>query len=321
MKDRQEEGLVALSTLLGKDLNSEEVLRERDNILESILEEREHFVPVIDVILCRDKTQNLRRMVLGCGTMAMQQLSGVNGLGYYMPTLLTDIGLTGVSSRAFTAGYNTMYLISAFCCLLIIDRAGRRPMLFAGSIGMTIAYLLAAFSILGFQQHPEHKNSLQKLTISSFFIYYFCYGMTYAKLPWCILSEIPAISHRTAAAGAATATNWIGSFIVTQFTPPGVKNLNIWGFYLLFACFCISFLPISYFFYPETMNRTLEDIDEIFFESKSIFVFRNKNLTQRKRPQAYIDRENQRIENMRAARMEERKLSVEYVDHPVEHKA
>lgn len=234
-----------------------------------------------------------------------------------MPTLLTDIGLSGLAARGFNAGYNTMYLISAFCCLLIIDRAGRRPMLFAGSIGMTIAYLIASFSILGFQRDPSKKLSLQKLTVSSFFLYYFCYGMTYAKLPWVILSEIPSVSNRTAAAGAATATNWIGSFIVTQFTPAAVNNLHIWGFYFMFACFCFSYLPISYLFYPELLNRSLEDIDEMFLESKSIFVFRDKNMTQRKRPQIFIDRENERIERMRVFKMDQGKGDVEHVEESV----
>lgn len=306
-KGRDEEALVALSKYNDAEISSPIVEKESASIIEAIRAEKENHVPILQVLMCKDETQNLRRMVLGCFTMVMQQLSGVNGLGYYMPTLLTDIGLDGVESRGFTAGYNTMYFISAFICLFVIDRAGRRPMLFAGSIGMTISYLMAAFSILGFQKNPDLETPLKRLTVSSFFIYYFCYGITYAKLPWVILSEIPSVSNRTAAAGAATATNWIGSFIVSQFTPPGVKNLNKWGFYFLFACFCLSYLPISYFFYPETMNRTLEDIDEMFLYSKSVFVFNDKSLTQKSRPQIFIDREQERIENARTLRQEEGK--------------
>ncbi|KAA8909271.1 hypothetical protein TRICI_004583 [Trichomonascus ciferrii] len=315
-KGREEEGLLALSKFHNDEISSEVVQKESASMLEAIYSERENHLPFMDILRCKDSTQNLRRMLLGCFSMVFQQLSGVNGLGYYMPTLLEDIGLSGVASRGFTAGYNTMYMLSAFACLLIIDRAGRRPMLFGGSIGMTAAYLLAAFSILGFQKNPDIKTPLQKLTIASFFIYYFCYGITYAKLPWVILSELPSVSNRTAAAGAATATNWMGSFIVTQFTPPGIENLNTWGFYLLFACFCLSYLPLTYLFYPETMNRTLEDIDEIFLRSKSIFVFQDKVLTQKARPQYLIDREAERIAAMQNARMEQGKAdSIHHVEN------
>lgn len=54
--------------------------------------------------------------------------------------------------------------------------------------------------------------------------------------------------------------------MVVQVTPPGIQNLG-WRFWIIWACICFSFVPFTYFFYPETANRTLEDIDR-YFESK-----------------------------------------------------
>jgi len=81
----------------------------------------------------------------------------------------------------------------------------------------------------------------------------------------------------------------MGSFIVTQFTKTGVEHLH-WRFYLMFSIFCYSFFPISYCFYPETSKRTLEDMDQIFARGKT-FVFTDKELVLRQRPQAFIDAE------------------------------
>ena len=64
-----------------------------------------------------------------------------------------------------------------------------------------------------------------------FFMYYFFYGTSFAKVPWVYNSEINSLGWRTRGAAAATATNWMGGFIVTQFTQVGVNNLR-WKFYL-----------------------------------------------------------------------------------------
>lgn len=123
-------------------------------------------------------------------------------------------------------------------------------------------------------------------------------------------SEINSLGWRTRGAAAATATNWMASFIVTQFTKVGVQNLG-WGFYLcessidyvklyadsaaVFACFLYSYFPIIWAFYPETTQRTLEDMDEIFKRNPGIFVFGDKDLTQRARPGAFVEAENTRV--------------------------
>ncbi|KAK6957745.1 hypothetical protein Daesc_000533 [Daldinia eschscholtzii] len=119
-------------------------------------------------------------------------------------------------------------------------------------------------------------------------------NMLFAKVPWVYNSEINSLGWRTRGAAAATATNWISGFAIVQFTKVGVDNLG-WGFYLLFAGFCWSFLPIVFLFYPETSLRTLEDMDEIFQHHSGPFVFRDETLTQRNRPQAFTEAERRRI--------------------------
>ena len=64
--------------------------------------------------------------------------------------------------------------------------------------------------------------------------------------------------------------------MVVQVTPPGVANLG-WRFWVIWAVICFSFIPITYFFYPETANRTLEDIDRFFETDPGIIVAFNKS--------------------------------------------
>lgn len=74
--------------------------------------------------------------------------------------------------------------------------------------------------------------------------------------------------------------------MVAQITPPGIDNLG-YRFWIIWAVICASFVPITYLFYPETANRSLEDIDRFFADNHNIFVFRNKMATQLSRPEVY----------------------------------
>lgn len=76
-----------------------------------------------------------------------------------------------------------------------------------------------------------------------FFLYYFFYGTSFAKVPWVYNSEVNSLGWRTRGAAAATATNWMGGFIVTQFTKVGVNNLH-WKFYL--SKFTIASFPFPH---------------------------------------------------------------------------
>lgn len=101
-------------------------------------------------------------------------------------------------------------------------------------------------------------------------------------------------------------TNWICNYAVVQATLPGIENLG-YKFWIIWAVICFAFIPITYFFYPETANRTLEDIDR-FFESKpGVFIHRNKIAVQLHRPAEYIEADAR----IAAGEGEEKKLGAE----------
>ncbi len=83
LQDRHEEALEVISRLTGEnvDIHDPEVTAEYLSIKTTIYQERKDRVPVMDVLMFRDKTQNFRRLLLSCGTQFMQQFSGANALG------------------------------------------------------------------------------------------------------------------------------------------------------------------------------------------------------------------------------------------------
>lgn len=102
------------------------------------------------------------------------------------------------------------------------------------------------------------------------------------------VTEINALEMRTKGASLAMSTNWICNYAVVQATLPGIQNLG-YKFWIIWAVICFSFIPITYFLYPETANRTLEDIDRFFETKPGILIHKNKLAVQLHRPVEFIE--------------------------------
>jgi Sugar (and other) transporter len=79
-----------------------------------------------------------------------------------------------------------------------------------------------------------------------------------------------------------------------EITPPGIQSLG-WQFYIIWTVFNGAFVPIVYLFYPETADRTLEDIDRMYRENPKLLVFRDKAIISSKRPLEYIQHEEEQV--------------------------
>lgn len=129
LQGRSDEAIQVIARLEGANVSEADsaVIATHRSIMAAIEEEKRARMPARDVLLFRDETQNLRRVLLSCGTQLMQQFSGVNALGYYLPTLLQEsVGFDERKSRLLTACNSTSYFGASLVCLYIIDMAGRR---------------------------------------------------------------------------------------------------------------------------------------------------------------------------------------------------
>ena len=120
--------------------------------------------------------------------------------------------------------------------------------------------------------------------------------------------RINALEMRTKGASLAMSTNWICNYAVVQATLPGIESLG-YKFWIIWAVICFSFIPITYFLYPETANRTLEDIDRFFETSPGILIHRNKLAVQLHRPAEFIEAD-ERIAAGEASKHGEKRTSV-----------
>ncbi|EKG16012.1 General substrate transporter [Macrophomina phaseolina MS6] len=136
------------------------------------------------------------------------------------------------------------------------------------------------------------------VAITFLFFYYAAFGCTWGMVPWVYQAEVNSLSMRATGAAAATSTNWLFGFVCTQFTPPAIQRIG-YRFYIIFACFNLIFIPTVYFLYPETANRTLEDLDEYFDRDSgngTIIAIGNRTAKQKERPVEAIEAERRRVE-------------------------
>ncbi|KAF4627587.1 hypothetical protein G7Y89_g10564 [Cudoniella acicularis] len=281
MQDRREDAQEALRRYLGKDLPEDDpvVINELLSIEEAYSIEKQSRISFKEVILCRDRSSHLKRLLLGCGGQFMQQFGGINALNYYFPIILTEnIGLTEFMARVLTGCNATSYMISSGLCFWMIERFGRRSLMLSGLGLQCLAYAMVALSIGLQTQAPFEWGAV---AITFLFFYYAAFGCTWGMVPWVYQAEINSLAMRT-----------------------------------IFASFNLLFLPVVYFLYPETSNRTLEDIDEYFDIDSghtTIISIGDKATKSTARPQEAIDAELRRV-TVADKKVEAQKSAVTHVE-------
>lgn len=219
---------------------------------------------------------------------AMNQISGINVTSYYMSFIFINaLGISELLSRVLAAAGSVDYLVFACLAYFVIERYGRRKVMMVSSAACSICWIVIAVS-QGQSEAGGNSYKLGIVTVSFFFIFFASFGMGVLGVPWLYPTEINALEMRTRGASMAMATNWISNYAVVQATLPGIANLG-YKFWIIWAVICFSFIPITYFFYPETANRTLEDIDRLFATQPGLLVNRNKLAIQLHRPTEFIE--------------------------------
>ncbi|KAK3393910.1 general substrate transporter [Podospora didyma] len=308
-RDRVDEANRILACIEDRDVNDPYIVTQSREIRWAVQYERRHAVPWKDLLRGRTGagggTSTLRRVILGMGTQAMQQFSGINVTSYYFPlVLIQSVGLSDKRARLLAACNSVSYLLFSLIGIPNVEKWGRRRMMMYCAFGQGICYMAITICIrynkadfLG----PALQRQFAEASIAFFFLYYVFFGIGWQGVPWLYPTEINSLSMRTKGAALGTATNWIVNFMVVEITPPGIATLG-WSFYIIWTVFNFAFIPIVYLFYPETAGRSLEDVDRFFQDNQDILIYKDKDATSSKRPFRYVERELQQVRRHSFAR-------------------
>jgi hypothetical protein len=197
-------------------------------------------------------------MIVGASSQVFQQLSGCNAVIYYLPLLFKQSLGESNEMALILGGINMIvYAIFATFSWFFIEKIGRRHLFLGGAYVQLIAMIITFACLI-----PGTKFAA-KGAVFGLFLYMAAFGATWLPLPWLYPAEMSPIKTRAKANAVSTCSNWLFNFTVVMITPPMVAGIH-WGTYLFFAAWNAVFVPVVYFFYPETAGRSLEEIDIIF---------------------------------------------------------
>lgn len=149
-------------------------------------------------------------------------------------------------------------MLTTVLALVIIDRVGRKQLVYYGVSGMVVSLLvIACYFVWGESLHiPSY------FLLAFFLLYIFCCAVSICAVVWVLLSEMYPTRIRGLAMSIAGFSLWIGTYLIGQLTPWMLQNLTPAGTFMLFALMCVPYMVIVYRFVPETTGKTLEEIEQ-----------------------------------------------------------
>ncbi|OJJ08587.1 hypothetical protein ASPVEDRAFT_47720 [Aspergillus versicolor CBS 583.65] len=215
-----------------------------------------------------------KRTLCGVSVQVWQQLLGGNVAMYYVVWIFQMAGMSGDTSLYSSIIQYVIFLVTTGVILPYIDRIGRRLLLISGAIlCMIIHYTIAA--VMAVHGNPvdeingnaslkwEISGAPGKAVISLSYIFVAVYGLTWAPAAWIYASEVFPLKYRAKGVGLSAAGNWIFNFALAYFVAPAFTNIQ-WKTYIIFGVFCTVMTFHVFFLYPETAQRSLEEIDLMF---------------------------------------------------------
>jgi sugar porter (SP) family MFS transporter len=198
-------------------------------------------------------------MIIGVALAVFQQITGINTIIYYAPTLLSAAGLGNSAALLANVVNGAVNVAMTIVAIRLLDRTGRRPLLLSGTAGMAAGMIVVAltFGIGGSQLH----GGAAYIAIAGLLIYTGSFAIGLGPVFWLLISEIYPVKIRGQAMSVATMANWGANFVVTISFLTLLGAIGNAGTFFLFAA--LSIVALAYFQrqVPETKKRSLQDIE------------------------------------------------------------
>jgi sugar porter (SP) family MFS transporter len=202
-------------------------------------------------------------LLIGMAIAILGQFMGVNAVLYYGPTIFKNSGLSNGDSLFYQVLVGLVNALTTILALVIIDKVGRKKLVYYGVTGMVASLLLIGFYFLKGSQW-----GIPSVLLLVFFLFYiFCCAVSICAVIWVLLSEMYPTLVRGVAMSIAGFALWIGTFLIGQFTPWLLTNLTPAGTFFLFAVMCVPYILIIWKLVPETAGKSLEEIERWWINS------------------------------------------------------
>ncbi len=197
-------------------------------------------------------------LLIAVGFTVLQQVTGINTIIYYGPQIFALAGITSNRNAIFaTLLVAIVNVLATVVALVLVDRAGRKPLLYAGVSGMTLSLFMLSYSF-----HNQKALHMAPGTLATIclMVYIICFAFSMGPIAWILVSEVFPLRVRGRGVAAATLGSGTANFIVSLTFLSLIQLAgNSWTF-SIYGIFCIATLFFVAFVVPETKGRNLESI-------------------------------------------------------------
>jgi SP family sugar:H+ symporter-like MFS transporter len=253
---KNDKALVVLQKLMSS--GAEAKLKEIDDSLVS-----DHHRPSLRDII--DPAHGVRPIVwVGIGLATFQQLVGINVVFYYGAVLWQSVGFTESDALLINVGSGGVSIAACIVTLMVVDKIGRKPLLWGGSIGMTLALAVMAAVFLnagvGADGNLELTDTTGPIALVAANLYVIFFNMTWGPVMWVMLGEMFPNQLRGSGLAVAGLAQWSANFLITMSFPVLLTGIGLGGAYGLYAFFALISIFFVLRFVHETKGKELEEM-------------------------------------------------------------
>lgn len=211
------------------------------------------------------KLPHVRRIILiGIGIAMIQQLTGVNSIMYYGTEILKDAGFSTEAALIGNIANGVISVAATFVGIVLLDKVGRRPMLFIGMVGTSTSLLL-----IGIISMTMEGSSVLPYIILSLTVLFLAFQQgAVSPVTWLMQSEIYPLHLRGLAMGISIFCLFMMNFLVGLLFPVLFDAFGLATTFFIFVGLGLISLFFIKRYVPETKGRSLEEIEQTFAKSQ-----------------------------------------------------
>jgi SP family galactose:H+ symporter-like MFS transporter len=248
----------ALNVLKEIRATHQEAERELQDIHENIIKTGTHKGFKLFI-----SNKNFRRSVgLGISLQAIGQFTGISIVLVFAPKLFEMAGFVGLQNQLLsTVLLGVVKVVSNIVAFMIIDKCGRKPMLYGGFLTIAIGLGLVAYSLF---------YTVPFCALIGLILFMIGFSFSGGPVVWTLSSEIQPLQGRDFGIGCSTLTNWLLNMILGTYFLVAVSKFGAGETFTFLTILNFLFLFFFYYFVPETKNVPLEHLEKNLLDGQPL---------------------------------------------------
>ncbi|WP_315389877.1 sugar porter family MFS transporter [uncultured Stenotrophomonas sp.] len=257
VKKRRDEALAVMTRLYGAEEAQAKIAE-----IEGSLAQDQHRPRLSDLV---DKsTGKLRTIVwIGIGLAVFQQLVGINVVFYYGAVLWQAVGFSESDALLINVLSGALSIGACLLTVLLIDRIGRKPLLWIGSVGMSVALVLMVVAFASgslADGRLQLSDGMGRLALVAANVYVVFFNMSWGPVMWVMLGEMFPNQIRGSGLAVAGAAQWSANFAITVTFPVLLASIGLAGAYGIYTVAAVASIFFVLRYVRETKGKELEQM-------------------------------------------------------------